>query len=176
MNLTDYLAIYAAVLSTFVFLWTVSRARSRIRVKLLPGTNGYGEDCEFGAFVSVQNVSAHTVHLSSLSILYPYTKTRLRDWISHFVRYRRLPTSVGWVHTSLRHYGTEDGFPVSLEARKSIDVFIPDQVLQDMMGDADRREIRASVQDALWRNTLSTKMKIDWSVPDQEHGDGQNHA
>lgn len=142
----------------------------------MPGVHGDGENIEVGVYVFVQNVSAHTVHLSSLSVLYPYTETRFRDRLSHLIRYRRFSTNIGWVHTSLSNYDTEDCFPVSIEARKSIDVFIPDETLQDMMADAVRREIRAKVQDALWRDTYSAKMKINLPIYEKERTEGGDGA
>jgi len=158
MNLTDYLAIYAAVLSTVVFLWNLASARPKVRVMVIPGVH---EEKGVGAYIFVQNTSAHTVHLSSLSLLYPYTHTTLKEWLSHILRYRRWPQNVGWVHTRLKEYGIADGLPLALEARKAHEVFIPQEKLDFLLQDAARREIRAGVQDELWRDTYSKPFKFD---------------
>lgn len=162
MRLTDYLAIYAAGLSTLVFLWNTSTARSRVRLQIVPGASSQNDEVQIGLHISVQNVSAHTVHISSLSILYPYRQVGVIDYLSHLVKYRRIASNIGWVHTRPDYYDVEDGFPVSIEARKSHDIFIPEGALEKLLDDAIRREIRAGIQDALWRNKYSKTFKVDW--------------
>ena len=44
LKFTDYLAIYAAILSTLVFLWNVLQSRPRIKVDLTLGIEGADED------------------------------------------------------------------------------------------------------------------------------------
>ncbi len=164
MKVTEFLAIYAAALSTTVFLWNLSRSRSRIAVKLVLGVSDGAGEVQSGAYIAIQNVSPHTVHLSSLSILYPYRNANLIDKVTHLFRYRRLPRTVGWVHTKLDYFSVEDKLPISLEARQSHHVFVPDPVLDRILHDAIRREIRANVQDALWRSTYSGRLRVTWST------------
>lgn len=71
MTLTDWLAVYAAVLSTAIFAWDVVIARPRLRVRLLPGITAEGD---FGVHISIQNTSAHAIRLASLSVLLPNRK------------------------------------------------------------------------------------------------------
>lgn len=171
-RVTQYLALYGAALSTFVFLWNVARARPKIRVKLSPGVDTVNGELVSGLHVSVQNVSAHTVHLSNVSILYPYTAVGLKDRLRHLFKFRRLPRRIGWVHTSLSNFELEDGCPISLDARKSHGFLIPDDALNSMLGDAIRKEVRAVAQDELWANTYSGILEIDWLNPVQESANG----
>ena len=55
MKITDYLAIYAALLSTFVFFWNVVQSRPRIKVDLIFGVEGSGEPLRSGIYVFVRN-------------------------------------------------------------------------------------------------------------------------
>ena len=163
MKLTGLLAIYAAVLSTIVFVWNVSHARPRVKVRLVPGVERVDEECRIGVYISVHNTSAHTVHLSNvISLLYPYRRVGIRDRLSDLIRFRRLPRFTGWVHSSLSNWDVEDKCPVSVEARRSHDVFVPKDVLERVLKDAVRREIRAVVQDQLWQNTYLGRLTIDW--------------
>jgi hypothetical protein len=173
MKLTEYLAIYAAALSTIVFFWNILSSRPRLRIQILPGTNGDDDNIEMGVHISVQNTSAHVIHVSNSSVLYPHMKTTLLDKAKHFLKYKRLCTTVGWVHSDLSFYDVKDEFPASIEARKSHDIFIPERALEKILKDASSRELRFGVQDALWRSTYSKAIKIDWhfedSTPAVEH-------
>src|SRR5262245_29635405 len=91
LRLTDYLAIYAAILSTFIFGWNFWSSRTRVRIRFMPGLDSVDGDAQTGAYVSIQNCSSHTVHLAALSILYPYRKKSIAHHILHTVKYRRWP-------------------------------------------------------------------------------------
>ena len=125
------------------------------------GTNKIDGEYKNGVFVSVQNPSFHTVHLSNFSILYPYKQTNLIDLIRHAIKYRRLPLIEGWVHCKLSLYDFEDNFPISLEPGKSHSFLIPQEIVEKILQDSVRRELRAVVQDQLWRNKYSRKFKVD---------------
>jgi hypothetical protein len=148
------------VLSTFIFFWNLSRSRPKIKVRLIYDAKEIGDELEGGICISVQNISAHTIHLSNISLLYRFEKTKLWENISHIIRFRRIPRTVGWVYTSLSNYGIEDGCPISLEARNSHEVFVPFKVLNKILEDALRRDIRAVVQDQLWQNTYSRRFNV----------------
>ena len=155
MKTTDYLAIYAAVLSTLVFLWNVLQSRPRIAVDLVFGNEGTGNDIRSGVYVFVRNLSSHDVHLASISILYPYKAAGLKARIAHAWKYKRVPRRLGWVHSSLSKYSVESGCPVCVEARKSHQVFIPNPSVEKMLTDAVNRRLIARVQDQLWNNFYS---------------------
>ena len=74
LKITDFLAIYGASLSTIIFIWSVLRSRPKVKVRLIPGTGENGGEFQMGVCIFVQNPSAHTVHLSNISLLYPYKK------------------------------------------------------------------------------------------------------
>lgn len=164
LKFTDYLAIYAAILSSLVFVWNIVNSRPRIRVEMVVGSNGDGDQIQFGVYVSIKNVSAHAVHLSNVSLLYPYEKSGIGKKLGHLIRFRTLPRTVGWVHTSLSNYKIKDGCPLSIDARKSHGIFIPNAVLKEVFTDAVRHELKAVVQDQLWQNTYSGIFKVNWDV------------
>ena len=155
MKVTDILAIYAALLSTIVFVWNIRRAIPRYKVEVVFGADTI--DCEYvsGAYISVKNPSSHTVHLANISILYPFGKRNLFEKLKHALKYRRLPSFVGWCHSSLSNYDIDDKCPIALEPGTSIGVFVPEDVLEKIFEDCEERLIKASVQDKLWRNKYS---------------------
>lgn len=159
LKVTDYLAIYAAVLSTLVFLWNVLQSRPRVRVDLIHGIEGTGDAMRSGVYIFVRNLSSHDVHLANIDILYPYRVVGLKERIVHMWKFRRWPRRLGWVHSSLANYSLESGCPVCLEARKSHSVFIPQPALESMLAEATDRTLMAGAQDQLWNNVYSGKFK-----------------
>jgi len=159
LKITDYLAIYAAVLSTFVFFWNVLQSRPRIRVDLIHGIEGTGDAMRSGIYIFVRNLSSHDVHLTNIDILYPYRTVDLKERFAHLWRFRRLPRRLGWVHSSLSNYSLESGCSVCLEARKSHQVFIPHTALEDMLAQAIERTLMAGAHDQLWNTVYSRKFK-----------------
>ncbi|GAA5080915.1 hypothetical protein N0B44_28440 [Roseibacterium beibuensis] len=173
MDITKYLAIYAAVLSTAVFVWNVARARPKFDVKLVLGLDETDGEYTSGVYVSLQNPSAHTVHISNVSFLYRYEETGLIDRVKHAWEFKRLMRRVGWVHNSMIFDGIETGLPVSLEPGKSHMIFVPYDTIDDMLERGIDRKIIAGAQDALWRNKYSAV--FDFPVmrdPDQDEDDG----
>lgn len=157
MDLTRYLAIYAALLSTTVFLWNVSHSRPKFRVKLTLGMDKIEDEYVSGAYIALQNPSAYAVHISGVDILYNYCRETLWGRIKHAWEFKRIMLRVGWVHYPLSMHGIETGLPVSLEAGKSHMIFISDEKLDEILEDALDRRIIASAQDALWRTKYSAK-------------------
>lgn len=159
MKITDYLAVYAAVLSTLVFLWNVLQSRPRVKVDLIFGIEGSGDAVMSGVYVCVRNLSSHDIHLANIDILYPYTKPSWKERIAHAWRFKRLPKRMGWVHSSLSNYSVASGCPVCVEARKSHQVFIPQASVERMLADAVDRSLMACAQDQLWNNAYSSRFQ-----------------
>lgn len=163
MNLTDWVAVYAALLSTFIFARDYFRSRPRFRVMLTPGVSDEGGDTEMGVFLSIQNTSPHTVHVNHVSILYPYGEPpTVLGRLRFLLRYKRLPSGLGWVHSSLSNEDIDDRCPASIDSWKSQEIFIPQAVIENYLASSSRREIRAEVQDPLWNSTYSHSLAIDW--------------
>jgi hypothetical protein len=156
MKLTDYLAIYAAVVSTAAFLWNVMHSRPRIRVDLLYAV----EDGQSGIIIVVRNLSPHDVHLAAMDLMYRYKKTRVRDYIADMRRFRSLPHQLGWVHTSLSLIHIDSGLPIKLEARKAHTVFLPNAVIERLLAGAVDRQLKAHVQDQLWKDVYSDALEM----------------
>ncbi len=55
MKVTEFLAIYAAGLSTIVFVWNYVRATPRIKVEIISGSDEIDGEFVFGAYISVKN-------------------------------------------------------------------------------------------------------------------------
>lgn len=165
MKFTDYLAIYAALISTLVFVWNIFQSRPRIKVDLIFGVEGSGDAIKSGIYVTVRNLSSHDIHLSNIDILYQYRKPRIRDKIAHMWRFKNLPIRTGWIRSSLSNYSLGSGFPVCLEARKSHMVLIPQATVETILTEATDRALIACVQDQLWNNVYSRKFK--YPVADQ---------
>jgi len=102
LKVTEILAIYAALLSIIVFIWNIRRAIPRFKVEVIFGADKIDGEYVSGAYISVKNPSPHAVNLSNISILYPYKKANIFELINHALKYKRLPRSVGWVHSSLK--------------------------------------------------------------------------
>lgn len=152
MKFTDYLAIYAAALSSAIFFWNIRQSRPRIKVDLIWGIKKPGES---GVYVFVRNISPHDVHLTNISILYRYKIPTLKDRIGHIWRFKTLPRTLGWVHSSLSNFSIESGCPITIEANKSYSVLIPDATVEVMLEKAIDRSLKAGVQDQLWRDSYS---------------------
>lgn len=161
LKITELLAIYGAVLSTFVFLWNVSKSKRKISVKLVYGMEGDDESLQSGVYVFIQNPSTQVAHISNLSILYPWRKASITKVIMESIKHRRWFSTYGWVHIALSLHNIDDGCPVSIEPGQSHKILIPDSVLSEILGDSVNREIMASVQDQLWNETCSKPFEVD---------------
>lgn len=173
MDLTKLLAIYAAILSTAVFMWNVSRSRPKFTVKLALGLDKCDEDYVSGVYISLQNTSSHTVHINQVRFVCPYRKVTLWDRIEALVKYRRFGRTVGWVHTGVPLENIDTGLPISLEAGNSHMIFIPDEVIEEMLDDSLSRKFVVQAQDALWRNKASATFRMPKSV--QKSEDDEKH-
>lgn len=169
MKLTDVLAAYGALLSTGVFIWNAQRARPNLRVvmTLAIETNDKGI-YESGVGISVQNPSAHTVHITAISLLYPFRRVTLMERLAYLLKYRKWPARIGWCHCALSNYaehGVSDGCPVSIEPGKSHYVFVQQDIVEQVFGDSGSRLLIAEVQDALWRRKYSKPYGVSARKP-----------
>lgn len=65
-------------------------------------------------------------------------------------------------------YEVEDGCPVALESGKFHEIFIPHEVLEEVLESASERRLRAVVQDQLLRNKYSKSFDYPVYQDDQE--------
>lgn len=158
LKLTEILAIYAACLSTIVLIWNIAKGIPRFRVDLMRGSQETEGGFDLGVYVLVKNPSAHTIHLSNISMLYPYGIVGIKDKLIYLFKYRRFPNNVGWVSTNLSNYEINDKCPIALESGQSHDVFIPESVLENILSDCTERKFKAVVQDQLSRNKYSSEL------------------
>ena len=158
MKATDILAIYAAVLSSVVAWWNVAQSRPRFKVDLLPGVDGPDGAMRSGAFVVIRNVSSRDVHIATISMLIPFRRPSARERIANAWRAKRVVRTMGWASSILSNYGIDSGCPASIEPGQSHRVFIAYGKIEEMLGDADRRTLRAQAQDQLWTNVYSSSL------------------
>ena len=159
LDVTPLLAIYGAALSTAVFIWNVLRATPRFKVDLIFGIEEVGGEVVSGAHISIKNPSGSTVHIGNVSLLYPFEDVGLWDYVMHVVRFKRMPRSVGWVHSALSNFDIDDGCPMALEPGKSHGILVPEKVLEQIFEDSTERKIKAVAQDQLWRDKYSRPME-----------------
>jgi len=153
--LTDLLAIYGASLSTAIAAWNYLRTRPQVRVLLVCALEEVKGELQTGIGVSIQNVSTQPVHIANVSFLFPIARSTSWDKLRHLIRFKRIPRTAGWCHSSLSFHGVGDGCPVSIEPGKSHWIFVPDEMLDELLNGATSRRLKVVAQDALWRNTYS---------------------
>ena len=153
--MTDYLAIYGAVVSTATAVWNYQRSRGKVRVVLIFALEKVEGESQVGLGISVQNVSAQTVHLTNVSFLLPFRRMTLRRRIANTMRSKRILRTDGWAYSSLSLHSISDECPASIEPGKSHWIFVPDQLIREVLEGAIEPSIRAVASDALWRKTYS---------------------
>lgn len=160
LKVTDWLAVYAACLSTAVFVWNVARATPRAKVEIVFGSSERDGKMESGLFIVLKNPSSHEVHLRNLWILSPSDASGIFDKVTYLVKYRKWPEAVGWVHARLPDFGVEDGMPLSLSPGKSHHVFVPGVVVDELLADSERKELKAAVYDEVGRRSYSPAFAV----------------
>ncbi len=155
-KLTDWLAVYAAVLSTSTFAWNLIQSRSRLKVEVMYSVGAEGN----GVRIFVQNLSGHDVYLSGVTLYYPYSRVPWRRRLKFMWKYKKLPRRVGWVQTGLKTLGVEDGCPRMIEARNSHSVLILDEKVDELLAKAVEQTLIAMAQDSLFRNSYSKPFKL----------------
>lgn len=161
--MADYLAIYAAILSTGIAFWNYAQARPRIKVNVIGGMDTSTSPSQMGAFVYVRNLSSHDVPLSAIVLLFRFGSTSFAKRVRHLVKYKQLPHTVGWAHASLSNYAVNDGCPTVVAARSSHRIFIPEAVLERIATQSGKRVLMCSVQDQLWNSIYSNH--YTWNAP-----------
>ncbi|UTZ33701.1 hypothetical protein HB762_20740 [Vibrio campbellii] len=156
MKFTEILAVYGAVLSTAVFIWNVFRSIPKFKVDIGYGIEEVDGEYVGGAYVCVRNPSSATVHLASVGVMYTTGESSFIERLAHMLKHRRFSSTVDWVHVPLFNYGVDSNCPISLEAGQSHHVFIPDDIVKEILSDTDVKKLRGSVQDQLWRNKYSS--------------------
>lgn len=165
-SFTEYLAIYGAGLSTIVFIWNVLRTRSFLKVRITEGLSKIDGEYNSGVFISIQNPSLHTQHISAVALAYPFEQKGLKQTLYQMWEYKRI-RRIGWCTAFLSVYDIDDGCPVSIESGKSHQVFVAKEVLKEMLSESERKEIIAMVQDQLSRDKYSSihdlsEFKFEW--------------
>lgn len=155
LKITDYLAIYGAVISTCVAIWNFLRSRAKVKVILVFSVDSSNGTTQHGMEIAIQNPSVNKVYITSVSFLYHYRKENFWSDLVHIIKFRQSPLTHGWCHTDLSRYEVKSGCPITIEPGQSHNIFVPDSALEQLLEDAISRNIRVVVQDALWRNKYS---------------------
>ncbi len=168
MDATNVIAIYAAVLSTIVFIWNIRSSSPRYKVDLVIGIEEVDGEIVSGIHVSIKNPSSRTVHIANVSLLYRYRETEWREYFLDALKYKRFPANVGWVHSALSNYGIEDGCPIAVEPGKSHGILIQEKVLEAIFKESLDRKVKCVAQDQLWRNKYSSALDFPVPIVDDE--------
>lgn len=167
MELTDWLALYGAILSSIVALLSWHQAMPRVKVRVMFAADGSGLDMRSGVGIFVYNPTAQAAHITHIGFVYPWRQVSLTERLEHLLRYRRLPIRTGWCHAALSLHEVESGCPISIQPFQSHYVFVPETAIDHLLRHATRREFRVDVQDALHRTTFSPTFRVDWPLSDQ---------
>lgn len=158
--MTELVAIYAAILSTVVFFWSVRNSKPQFRVDLAIGIDTIDGKVVSGLHISLKNPSPRVVHITCVSITYKWQHTTWRDVVWDAIKHKRIPRNVGWIYSALENYDIDDSCPLELEPGKSHEVLIPEKIVDQILADALDRKIKASAQDQLWRERHSKAMEF----------------
>jgi hypothetical protein len=153
------IAIYAAVLSTVVFVWNIRISRGRLRVQILHGAEEVDDGIVHGVYVSIQNPSHKPVYVRHASVLYPSVSSTFFGRLLHLLKYRRWSRSAGWVHTSPSYEEIMTDLPKTIQPGDSCGFIMDKQKLLRLVEGRKQGILRVSVQDALWRTTYSNIME-----------------
>lgn len=156
MKNTDWLAIYASILSTLIFCWNIIQSKPKIKVDIVFGIGAYGVEHISGAYVIVRNLSSVELPIGNVSLLFPAIQTTFKHWISHIWQFKRRPKNLGWCYSNLSNYLIDSGCPINLGPRQSHKIFIADPILEQIFAKATERSLIACVQDQLWNEFFSS--------------------
>lgn len=149
----DWIAIYGAVLSTLVAFREYWTSRNKFKVTMNVGMDRDRHD-GLCAVIRVMNHGNHPLMLFHVGLVWPYRQVTLIDRLSHFIRFRRLPLRIGWVHGPLPDSDEGYAFPCRIEPKESEDFWLPYEAINE--GSDDYRNIlMAFAQDALGRDSYS---------------------
>lgn len=158
--MTELIAIYAAILSTVVFIWNVRNSTPQYNVDLAIWIDAIDGELVSAPQISLKNLSARIVHISNVSVVYKWQVTTWRDVLWHAIKYKRIPRNVGWVHSALENYDLDDSCPLELTPGTSHGVFIPDSTVNQILAEAIDRRTKGSAQDQLGREKYSKVMEL----------------
>ena len=86
----DWIAVYAALLSTFIFVreWRDRRARLKVIVSHGVDSDKHDDVC---AVIRISNIGHRPLVLFSVGLMWKYRRVTLSERIRHLIRYRRIP-------------------------------------------------------------------------------------
>jgi hypothetical protein len=153
-NLTQWIACYAALVSTILGVRTFWVERDRLKVAF---HHGIRTDIGRAAVVEIRNHSRRTVYLNSVGLIAQYEPAGLWKKLRHAAKYRTLRVgTVGWLYIPLPGWADEHKFPSPLQAGESLMLWLPETA----MAGREHDMLIASVQDGLRRETFSNRFRF----------------
>lgn len=158
----DWVAIYAAVLSTIVFLWNIKNSKPSYSVELAPSAQDNGKEIEDGIDITIKNPSSKVVNISNISLV--YASPREAFFLVNLYRglsekLLNLEPSNVRAHYFLPVHGElfKPKTFLSIDAHNSKNIFVPLSSMEEMLKDPDVENgvFYAIVQDALSRRRYS---------------------
>ncbi|WP_298336389.1 hypothetical protein [uncultured Erythrobacter sp.] len=154
----DWIAVYAALLSTFIFVreWRDNRVRLKVTVS-------HGVDAEkhegVCAVIRISNLGHRPLVLFGVGLMWNYRRVSLAERIRHMVLYKRFPRRIGWVRGHLPEDHKADDLPRAIDPLNSVDVWVPFDKIDEAI-DEGNNVIIAYAQDALGRNSYSQEFTM----------------
>lgn len=129
MNITDGIAIYAAIIATVSLAWNIiENKRPSISVELMP----YMNENEFGFLIFIKNNSTFSIEINNAGLLIEYRKPTLKEKLVELMKYRR------WKHIGMAHMHLSDNIkhrlPITIDRQRSHRIEIGAAYIQDAHG------------------------------------------
>lgn len=160
MTLTDALAIYAGLLSTGTFIWTIRQARHSLKVRAILGLSDGGDGkAQTSLVIHLLNAKGMPAEARFVGVAWPYRRVSFSERVRHMTQFRNLPRWIGWVHGQLPE-STTTGLPVLIEPGRSHEIWVPLDELRNSLK-ADRADVCvAYAQDALGQQFYSNQFQF----------------
>jgi hypothetical protein len=160
--LTIVLALYGALLSTFVAALNLRRGAPSLRVRAYPGY-WTGDDPARApgtyAVVELANERQVPVQAKSVGVMYPQGPVPIWEKIRKTARYRRHWRTTCWVHSYAVHKEAGE-LPAVVEPAHSVQIWIPDAALAAALRDDGASICIFYVQDGLGRTFHSNLFRV----------------
>lgn len=162
MDSADWIATYAAGLSTLLALRELRRSNRRLKITSCPAFNGMAFKPS-GNFtrVTVANDGAHTVYVRSLFLSVHLRRYRITETVLHLYRYWRWQRG-SWVGQALPESTViEPPLPSEILPGRSLTVWLPAAPFMEI---SKGRRVRLIIQDELDRSIYSPDLTLHLSI------------
>ena len=155
MELTEFLALYAAIVSTGMLGWSVYQSRASYKVEVNHALYDVREEAKGGIAIKALNHSPQAVHLQGFLLIAGNEKTNLLKKGNHIFPVRNMHILGAVEYASLEKYSVDDQCPITLGSGESHIVNIPLEALIEIRKLTNTSKLFACVQDQLGKKIYS---------------------